>query len=212
MSAGSACPRALGCAAAIMAGAMAAQGQITITGADMFNQVGQYYLAYANDPNSTNTVDVSGMLGTAGSVTQAWNFTTGPQDVTNRYDYLAASNTPYGADFVATGAQMAQQLTIEGATNGLEWFYFTQDPVKGQIDYGLHEPSPGPVLMDWVFTSPLQDFPASIHYGDSWSGATVFYTTYSRVPVQITLTSTDTVDAFGYVTLPNNGSGLPAGP
>ncbi len=210
MSANSTVRRALWCAAAILAGVMAAQGQVTITSADMFNQVGQYYLAYANDPNSTNTVDVSGMLGSAGNVAQAWDFASGPQDVTYRFDYLAAGNTPNGADFVAAGAQMAQQQAIEGSTNALEWLYFTQDPVKGQLDYGFYDPSFSASQPESVFTSALQDFRASIHYGDTWSGTTIFDSIYSLplfgdFPDQVTYTTTDTVDAFGLVTLPNLG-------
>ena len=42
---------------ALLAGALAARAQVTITSADMFNQVGQYYRAYAN--NSSNTVTVT---------------------------------------------------------------------------------------------------------------------------------------------------------
>jgi hypothetical protein len=209
MSAGLAFGRALSCAAAILAGVMAAQGQVIITNADLFNQVGQYYRTYANSTNQS-TVDISGVLGTAGSVAQAWNFTTGPQDVTNRYDYLAASNTPYGADFVAAGAQIAQQLTSEGTTNPLQWLYITEDPAKGQLDYGFYDPSFSSSQPESVFSPALQDFPASIHYGQSWSGTTMFDSVYSLAgfgdyPDQITYTSTDTVDAFGVVTLPGIG-------
>ncbi|MGA2656557.1 MAG: hypothetical protein ABSH34_03460 [Verrucomicrobiota bacterium] len=213
MSTNSALRRALSCAAAILGGAAVAQAQVTITNADMFNQVGQYYLAYANDPNSTNTVDVSGLLGTSNSVAQFWDFTTGPQDVTNRYDYLAATNTPYGADFVAAGAQMAQQLTSEGTTNALQWLYFKVDPVSGQLDHGFYDPSFSPAQPESLFTPPLQDWPASIHYGDTWSGTTIFDSMYpfsfgglsTNYPDQVTYTSTGTVDAFGYVTLPAIG-------
>jgi hypothetical protein len=209
MSISSAFCRVLSWAAAMAAGAMVAQAQVTITGADMFTQVGQYYITYANS-NSSGTVDVSAWVTPASSTAQAWDFTTGPHDVTNRYDYLAATNTPNGADFAAVGAQMAQQLTVGGSTNGLQWLYFTEDPSKGQLDYGFYNPSFSSSQPESVFTNALQDFPISIHYGDSWSGATVFYSTYSLAglgdfPVQITYTSTDTVDAFGLVTLPNIG-------
>jgi hypothetical protein len=192
----------------MVAGAMAAQAQVTITNADLFNQVGQYYLTYASANSTNSSVDISAALGTASSTAQAWDFTTGPQDVTNRYDYLAAANTPYGADFVAVGAKIAQQLTQEGTTNALEWLYFTADPTKGQLDYGFYNPSFSGSQPESVFTNAIQDFPASIHYGDSWSGTTVFASVYSLMgfgdyPIQVTYTSTDTVDAYGVVTLPN---------
>jgi hypothetical protein len=196
----------------MVSGAAAAQAQTTITSADMFNQVGQYYMTYANSTNN-GPVDVSTLLGTASSTAQLWDFTTGPQDVTNRYDYLAATNTPYGADFVAVGAKVAQQLTTEGTTNALEWLYFTEDPVKGQLDYGFYNPSFSPVQPESVYTNALQDWPISIHYLDSWLGTTVFYSSnYMALDgvligfgVQVTLTSTDTVDAYGLVNLPNLG-------
>src|SRR5271165_5905387 len=93
-SAGWAFSRAWSYAAFMGAGAVATQAQITITSADMFNQVGQYYRAYAN--NTTNTVAVSSMLGTTGGP-QAWDFRTGPQDVTYRFDYTAANQGMSGA-------------------------------------------------------------------------------------------------------------------
>ena len=202
--------RVLWCAAALVAGAMAARAQVTITNADMFNQVSQYYMTYANAFATNVNVDVSAYLGSASAQAQAWDFKTGPQDVTNRYDYLAAANTPYGADFVAAGAQMAQQLTNEGTTNPLSWLYFTVDPVKGQLDYGFYDPTFDPVQPEAVYSPALQDFPASIHYGSTWSGSTVFdssnvYGGVLLVDYETTYSTTDTVDAFGYVTLPAIG-------
>jgi hypothetical protein len=195
----------LGCAATLVAGAWAAQGQIVITSTDMFNLPGQYYRAYA----SSNTVDVTGVLGTTGGP-QAWDFTTAPRDLTYRFDYLAAGNTPSGANFVAVGAQIAEQKTDEGNTNDPSWLYFTQDPAKGRLDFGFYDPAFSAGQPESVFTNALQDFPSAIHYGDTWSGATVFYSLYSLAgfgdfPDQLTYTSTDVVDAYGLVTLPNLG-------
>jgi hypothetical protein len=207
MSIGSAFPRALSCAAALVAGATVASGQITITSADMFNQVGQYYLAYAND--SSTTVPVSGMLGTSGGP-QAWDFSSGPQNVTNRFDYLAATNGQNGADFVSVGAQIVELKTDLADTNNQSWLYFAQDPVKGRVDYGFWDPSFSKSQPESVFTNGLQDFPSPIHYGGSWSGTIVFYSTYSDptfgdFPEQVTYSATDNVDAYGYVTLPSIG-------
>ena len=158
----------------------------------------------------TGTVAVSGVLGTAGSVAQAWTSRTGPQDVTNRYDYLAAANTPYGADFVAAGAQMAQQLTDVGTTNALQWLYFTEDPRKGQLDYGFYNPASARRSRSRCSATGSQDFPASIHYGDIVVGNDGVRFDLQPgglgdYPDQITYTSTDTVDAFGVITLPNIG-------
>lgn len=204
MGTSSALRRVVWCAATIVAGATVASAQITITSADMFNQVGQYYLAYAN--YTSNTVSVSSMLGTTGGP-QAWDFSGGPQDVTYRFDYLAAANGKSGADFVSVGAQIAEQKTDMADTNSQSWLYFKQDPAKGRVDYGFWDPSFSASQPESVFTNGLQDFPSSIHYGDSWSGTTIFYSIYSDpmlgdFPEQLTYTSTDTVDAYGYVTLP----------
>ena len=198
------------CAAVLGAGAAVAQAQITITSADMFNQVGQYYLAYANDTSSNNTVAVAGMLGTASSQAQAWNFANGPTNVTYRFDYLAAGNTPNGEDFAHAGAQIAEQKTDEGNTNDQSWLYFTQDSVKGRLDYGFYDPTFSASQPESLFNPALQDFPNAIHYGDSWSGTTVFTSVYSDpvlgdYPDQLTYTSSDTVDAFGVITLPKIG-------
>jgi hypothetical protein len=204
MSIGSASHTALSCAAALVAGATVASAQITITSADMFNQVGQYYLAYANTPGEI--VSVSSMLGTAGGP-QAWDFSSGPQDVTYRFDYLAAANGQNGADFVSVGAQIVEVKTDLANTNSQSWLYFKQDPVNGRVDYGFWDLSFSASQPESVFTNGLQDFPSSIHYRDSWSGSTVFYSIYSDptlgdYPEQLTYSSTDTVDAYGYVTLP----------
>jgi hypothetical protein len=211
MSAGSTFRRALTCAAILLAGAVIVQGQspTNITSADLFNQVGQYYLAYANDPNSTNTVTVSGLLGTTNGP-QAWDFSTGPTNVTYRYDYLAAGNTPFGDDFAHAGAQIAEQKATVGNTNDQSWLYFTQDPLKGRLDYGFYDPTFSSSQPESLFNPALQDFPNAIHFGDTWSGTTVFNTIQSEagvgdVPTQLTYTSTDTVDAFGVITLPKLG-------
>lgn len=190
----------------VMAGATGARGQITISSADMFNQVGQWYEAYAN-ANGT-TVQVAAMLGTTGGP-QAWDFTTGPQDVTYRFDYLAATNVAVGADFAALGAQIAEQKTDEADTTSQSWLFFKQDAVKGRLDYGFYDPTFSASQPEATFTNALQDFPATIHYGDAWNGATVFYSSESLsgfdIPEEFIYTSTDKVDAYGFITLPTIG-------
>jgi hypothetical protein len=199
---------------ALLAGALAVRAQVTITSADMFNQVGQYYRAYAN--NATNTVTVTTLLGSTGGP-QAWDLSTtdpssGLLDMIYRFDYLAATNTPNGADFVAAGAQLAEQKKDEAGVVATSWLYFTQDPTKGRLDYGFYDPTFAPSQPESLFTGTLQDFPAAIHYGDTWQGTTVFNSIYTDTalglgdfPDQLTYTSTDKVDAYGVITLPNLG-------
>ena len=192
--------------AASLAGSVATQAQVTITSSDMFNQPGQYYRAYSN---GTNTVPVSTLLGTTGGP-QAWDFSTGPTDVTYRFNYIPASQGTNGADFVARGATVAEQKIDEANTNAQSFLYFKQDPTAGRIDYGFYDPSFSAAQPEAVFTNGLQDFPASIHYNGTWSGNTVFESIYSdptlgNFPMQVTYSATDTVDAYGLVTLPNFG-------
>jgi hypothetical protein len=193
--------------AATLAGCFAARAQVTITGADMFNQTNQYYRAYANASNTV--VSVSGILGTPGGP-QAWDFSSGPQNVTNRFNYIPAAQGPGGADFVGVGAQIAEQKINEGATNEQSFLYFKQDAVQGRLDYGFYDPSFSSAQPESVFTVPLQDFPNSIYYGGSWSGATIFYSiisdpTVGDFPERITYSSSDHVDAYGVVVLPTLG-------
>lgn len=183
------------------------RAQVTITASDMFNQVGQYYLAYANA--STNTVTVTSQLGTVGGP-QVWDFSTGPQDLTYRFDYLAATNGMNGSDFAALGAAITEQKTDQSGVTPQSWLYFKQDPVLGRIDQGFYDPNFSPSQPENVFTNGLQDFPAAIHYGDTWQGSTVFSSVYTLdgfgdYPEQVTYNSTEKVDAYGYVTLPGLG-------
>lgn len=187
--------------------AFCTRAQVTITSADMFNQPGQYYLAFAND--GTNTTAVSGLLGTPGGP-QAWDFSTGPQDVTNRFDYMPAANGIGGDDFVAMGATVAEKKVDLSDINNPSFLYFRQDAVLGRIDYGFYDPGFSPSQPQNVFTNGLQDFPATIRYGDSWQGSTVFDSVYSLpdfgdFPLQVKYTSTARVDAYGVVILPTLG-------
>ncbi len=210
--------RVLVFAATLWAGVFAAHAQVTITNADMFNEPGQYYLTYATDPAVSN-VPVATVIGSTTVTNQAWNFANAAQEVqangtisivTNRYDYFAATNTPYGADFAAAGATAAQQLTPAGDTSALQWLYFAVSPSKGQLDYGFYDASYSSVQPETLFSPALQDWPASITYGSMWSGTTTSTESSNNYggfgfSQQVTFVTTDTVDAFGIVTLPSVG-------
>ena len=193
-------------AASVVVG-LGAQAQVTISSSDMFNQAGQYYRAYSN--SGTNTITVSGILGPTGGP-QAWDFSTGPQDVIYRFNYIPASQGTNGADYVAKGAQIAEQKIDESNTNSQSFLYFKQDAVNGRIDYGFYDPSFSSAQPGAIFTNGLQDFPNSIHYGGNWSGSTIFESvyvdpTFGDFPMQITYTANAHVDAYGLATLPNLG-------
>lgn len=193
---------------AVAVATMRLQAQVTITSDDMFNQVGQYYLAYSN--GGTNTVSVAGLLGSPGGP-QAWDFSSGPQDITNRFDYVSATNVSgYGADFALLGATIAEQKTELGNSLPQSWLFFKQDTKKGRIDYGFVDPNFSASQPENVFTNGLQDFPAEIHFGDTWQGTTVFTSLYTLPDFgdfvdQITYTATEKVDAYGVVILPGLG-------
>ena len=188
-------------------GFTSAYAQATLTGDDMFNLAGQWYRAYANADGTT--VSVSSVLGTTGGP-QSWDFSTGPQDVTYRFNYIPAAQGSGGAQFVSAGAQIAEQKLNEAATNNQSFLYFKQDATQGRMDYGFYDPAFSSAQPASVFSPPLQDFPNSIYYGASWSGATVFYSiitdpTFGDFPERVTFTATAHVDAYGLVTLPTLG-------
>lgn len=189
-----------------LAGTLCTQAQVTITSADLFNQPGQYYRAFSN---GTNTVPVSTLLGTTGGP-QAWDFSTGPTDATYRFNYIPAAQGTDGPQFVALGAQVAEQKIDESNTNVQSFLYFKQDTTAGRIDYGFYDPSFSAAQPVAFFTNGLQDFPALIHTNSSWSGNTVFESIYTDpvlgdFPMQVTYSALDSVDAYGLVVLPNLG-------
>ena len=199
----------------------AVTAQVTITASDMFNQTNQYYRAYANAPNNTS-VSVSGMLGHAGGP-QLWRFTSGPSEVIYRFDYLAATNTPHGADFAAAGARMAEQKTDESGAEAQAWSYFTQHPANGRLVYGFYDPgfsaASGSTEPQEIFNPALNDFPATFQHGSTWSSATTFTNTitfgdpddpsggFLSVDLRYAYSAVSVVDAYGTVQSPGIGFG-----
>ncbi len=215
--------------AALAVGSVRAQEPVTITGSDFFNQPGQYYRAYANAPQSP--VDVSGLLGEAGSQPQAWNFLVGPRDVIYRYDYLPAAEAPENSRF--PGATLAERKSDEAGLLSTAWLFFTQDPARGRVVQGFWDPGLESVdLLGFkfrldppagIFAPPLRDFPSTIRFGDEWSATTVYTNTLTfddgngggeeepggafELLQQTTYTADARVDAFGVVNCPGIGFG-----
>ena len=207
----------LGLAAALgVSWTAALPAQITITATDLFNQAGQYYRAYANSPNNTS-ISVSGLLGAPGGP-QLWDFTSGPSTVIYRFDYLAATNALHSADFVTAGARLAEQKTDEAGVVPQAFLYFAQDPTLGRKTYGFYDPGfstgIGSEQPQTIFSPPIVDFPATIHYGDSWSCATTYTNTisfgdpadpeggYFTMDIIYDYSSTAVVDAYGTANSP----------
>ncbi len=189
------------------------RAQVQINASDMFNQPGQYYRAYAG----SSDVDVSGRLGGTGGP-QAWDFTTGPQDITLRFDYIAIGQADHAADF--PGATFAERKTNE-SDSSTAWMYLEQAAGRGRMNYGFYDLAFSDTLPSCPFTPPIRDFPESIGYGDGWSVATVFLSELRIpdigddegggedfvIPLQITYSASAKADAYGIVNQPGIGFG-----
>jgi hypothetical protein len=184
--------------AGLLAGIGLAQGQVTITSQDMFNTVGQYYRVYANK----NSVDVTGRLGTTGGP-QTWDFTSGPQDLIYRFDYVNTNDVSAGIDFPL--AKFAERQTDEAAGTAMAWMFMQQVSGKGRINYGFCNPGSDPT--EGVFDPPITDFPDPLKYQGSWTCKTSYsYNFMELIPVIENYTATATVDAYGTIKLPGLGS------
>lgn len=203
--------------------------QPTITASDMFNVPGQYYRAYGNTPQTV--VDVSDLIGAPSSEAQAWNFVSGPRDVTYRFDYLAPAEVVHSADFPL--ATVVEQKSDEAGVLTPAWLFFTPDPSRGRVVYGFRDPSLGAVQVLGIsfklvppagfFQPPLRDFPQVISFGSEWTTTTTYTNLLTLddgggddeedvgglfdFPQQTTYTATSKVDAFGVISLPGNDFG-----
>lgn len=196
-----------------------AQGAVTITADDMFNTIGQWYRAYANQ--NGNDVVVAGRLGTTGGP-QVWDFTSGPKEDVYRYDYVSVGDGGNGSGFA--NAKVAERTTFE--SDGTKtWLYFEQVPGLGRRIYGTHTEIKSPLQPTAPFKFPIVDFPDTIRYKDTWATATsweaIIFTIDTGpdpddpddlggsldIPALINYSSTATADAFGIINLPGIGFG-----
>lgn len=193
-----------------------AQAQVVITSEDMFNQIGQYWRAYAN----SSDVPVSFLLGNPGGP-QSWDFRNGPADETWRFDYVAPSDGGHGADFPR--AKFAERKTVE-VSGEKSWLYLEQVPGVGRVNYGFYDEEFSPTMPSSPFAASIVDFPATVSYQQTWNTATSFKTEISfdvgpdpedpeggagtfAIPAQIYYSSTAKADAYGVVNLPGVGFG-----
>lgn len=195
-----------------------AHAQVTITSKDLFNQIGQYYRAYANK----GSVSVSGKLGIAGGP-QVWDFTTGPTDQIYRFDYVAVNDGGHGEDFPK--ATFAERKTEE-ATGSQNWLYLEQVPGVGRRVYGFYDSDVNPNHPSVKFSEAIVDFPETINYKDTWTTSTSYQLDIATFdsepdpgdptapPEQVSIaavfkvTSTFMVDAHGLINLPNPNIGF----
>jgi hypothetical protein len=199
-----------------------AQGQAPVIRAqDMFTEPGLYYRAYAHDPGSdllsARYFTVSNQIGTAGT-NKFWDFSTGPVDQIQRYDYLSASTVPEAVDFPL--AQVVERKTVEGGGD-TDWLMFEQVPGVGRRVYGAVSEVTLLGLQPLIFAPAPIDFPDTISYGDAWNNDFAWQvievigtdpedpTIGFSFGIRQTYTVAFTVDAWGIVRLPNLGL-LPA--
>ena len=215
-------------AVGVAVGFVAVHAQPTISASDMFNVPGQYYRGYANTPQVG--VDVIGLLGEASDQAQAWDFLSGPQEVTYRFDYLRAAEAAQSADFPL--ATLAEQKTDEAGVLTPAWLFFSQDAALGRVVHGFHDESLGAVTVLGIsfklvppaghFQPPLRDFPGTITFGSQWTSTTTYTNLLTLddggddeegsgglvdIAQQTTYTATSKVDAFGMVKSPGIGFG-----
>ncbi len=177
---------------------------------DMFNTVGLYYRAYANEYDAllnTGSYPVVSLIKSPGA-DQFWDFSEGPTTHTLRFDYLDPAGLAEAADFPL--ATLAERKTIE-ETGELEWLFFEQVPAAGRKVYGFYSEAFSPNMPSIPFSQPGVDFPDTISYLDSW---TTTFTGVSLFPsldpewmedflLQTTWSSAFTADAWGVVLTPN---------
>jgi hypothetical protein len=191
--------------------------QVTITSKDMFSGAGLYYRAYAHDtgtsPLAPNLYSAGNRMGSAGP-DRFWDFSTGPTDQIQRYDYLSAEDVPEALDFPS--ATLVEQKTIEGGGD-VEWLMFSQVPGLGRRVYGAVTEVSLLGRQPLIFSPAPIDFPDTIAYEDTWNNDFTFEASdivgvdpeepdvgYS-FRIRQHYSQKFTVDAWGTVHLPNLG-------
>jgi hypothetical protein len=176
---------------------MEVSAQVTITADDMFTVIGQYYRAYS----SSAPVDVTGIAGPAGG-DQLWNFRDGPTDMILAGDIVDPQDGGHGDDFPA--AEWCERQGDENAPPQARWYY-RLDPgaITNLGAWSLLVSETDPSV---PFSPPITEYPVPLHFGDSWSGSTEFYSTIeyegTMFDVKIEMTLNSQVDAWGTLLLP----------
>jgi len=104
-------------------------------------------------------------MGSAGA-DRFWDFSSGPTDQIQRYDYLDPAEVPEAADF--PGTAMVERKTIEGVA-GAEWLMFEQVPGIGRKVLGVVTEVMLLGRQPLLFSPAPIDFPDTINYLDTWN-------------------------------------------
>jgi hypothetical protein len=191
-----------------LAASVTTRSQVSITADDMFNQVGLYYLAYSNpfDPTSltpTSWTVPSTLIGHAGA-SNIWDFSTGPTDLTYRFDYLSLTNTAL-ASIAASFPQatiVEQQKNMTDTNAPAQDLFFSWLPGSARTVFGFYAEDPISGSPTDVFDAPIQDFPATMSYGQTWQTTATWENSQAGIPIQYVQTADFSVDAYGTIVLP----------
>jgi hypothetical protein len=181
------------------------KAQITITSDDMYNQPGEYYRSYVNQPPALLQrfpVTVAGKLGESGGP-NFWDFTEGPTDEVFRYDYVERATSIVFNDFPE--ASLAERSYRESKPNDVSWIMLDDVENLGRKVFGF-----------WIinaqfddpsnrFTLPIIDFPAEINYGDTWTTTAEYQNSLLGIPAIYNEVQSFEADAYGFIELPELG-------
>ncbi len=190
-------------------------GQITVTAKDMFGKEGQYYKMYSNfvghfSEAAREEVDAFEYIGEAGE-DQVWDFREGPEDEVIRFDYVKPSAIETDVEF--EGATIVERATFD-STGKQKSMFLDVNTTNGRNVYGFHDVSIDEETPAIPFSTRLNDFPAVMKYGDSWSGNTTFeFVTRQEMfgvgtieaPTKLVYLSEMEVDGHGIIMMPGSG-------
>jgi hypothetical protein len=167
------------------------QAQITFWSSNLLTQAGQYSRAYI----CTNA-NPSTLIGPPGGP-QRWDFSQPQQagETIRRMDIVPPTDGGHGSYFPA--ATYAERYTDQD-DGDQEWDFYSIATNLGQRYYGYYN---GPLGGTVVFTNPAVVIPTSLGFGTNWTYSLVQITAL----VEVDLTASATVDAYGTVVLPQIG-------
>ncbi|MEM7167251.1 MAG: putative Ig domain-containing protein [Planctomycetota bacterium] len=183
-----------------------AVAQITITQADFFGLGDSYTEAALPASSACVTTVVLGAIGTTGN--NNWDFTVygGQTTRTVVQDYVATSTGGFGGATLFPTADFAQRSTDGPTVLG---YLYLNNEVSGRRVHGFYNPAASG-QPEGVFLTSALDYPTPITLGSQWT----FNAQYNQlldvlgtpIPTQNIVSTTAECDAWGTITLPNQGT------